>query len=177
MGIEKGAGINGSNAATIKSIDEEINGFGTLMQNCQAGSYAGKRVRLSASVKTKDSEGATLWLRADLLDSTQHTDSVAVSVVAFANTYEQLVTGTTDWKRYAIVLDIPSNASRLSFGGALNGTGQMWFDDVVLEIVTTSVSTTAPVIPAASIQKSMMDRKRVWVTLTHPQPTNLSFEE
>jgi hypothetical protein len=32
MGIDKGAGQDGKNAATIKSIEKMIKGFGTLMQ-------------------------------------------------------------------------------------------------------------------------------------------------
>ena len=54
MGIDKGAGQNGTNAATIKSIDKKIDGFGTLMQNCLPDNYIGKRVRMSGFLKTKD---------------------------------------------------------------------------------------------------------------------------
>lgn len=42
MSLEKGAGQDGKNAATIKSIDKKISGFGTLMQNCLPDKYLGK---------------------------------------------------------------------------------------------------------------------------------------
>ena len=44
MGVDKGAGQDGKNAATIKSIDEKIDGFGTLMQQSKPGKYLGKRL-------------------------------------------------------------------------------------------------------------------------------------
>jgi hypothetical protein len=53
MGVDKGAGQDGKNAATIKSIEKSIKGFGTLMQNCLPGKYAGKRVRMSGFMKSK----------------------------------------------------------------------------------------------------------------------------
>ena len=46
MGIDSGAGQDGKNAATIKSIDKKINGFGTLMQNCLPDKYLFKAVVL-----------------------------------------------------------------------------------------------------------------------------------
>src|SRR5215203_718625 len=54
MGLEKGAGQDGKNAATIKSLEQTIEGFGTLMQNCSPANYLGKRVRMSGYLKTKD---------------------------------------------------------------------------------------------------------------------------
>jgi hypothetical protein len=72
MGIDKGVGQDGKNAATIKSIDEHIDGFGTLMQSCLADHYLGKRVRMSGLLKSKDvSEWAGFWLRIDQKGSQQ----------------------------------------------------------------------------------------------------------
>jgi hypothetical protein len=48
MGVDKGAGQDGKNAATIKSNKDKIKGFGTLMQNALPDNYLGKRVRMSA---------------------------------------------------------------------------------------------------------------------------------
>ena len=43
--------------------------------------------------------------------------------------------GTTDWSRHAVVLDVPEAAVRLAFGALLHGTGQVWADDLTLEVV------------------------------------------
>ena len=45
MGIDKGAGQDGKNAGTIKSIEKDITGFGTLMQQCQPNRFAGKKLK------------------------------------------------------------------------------------------------------------------------------------
>jgi hypothetical protein len=139
MGIDKGAGQDGGNAATIKSIDQTITGFGTLMQSCQPNKYLGKRVRMSAYVKTKDvAEWAGLWFRIDQQGSTQS--------LGFDNMHDgktdRSIKGTTDWKKYEIVLDVPSNASNLAYGALLSGTGQIWFAKLSFEIVDKSVPTT-----------------------------------
>ena len=70
MGVDYGAGQNGKNAATIKSIQNNIDGFGTLMQHCLPGKFLGKRVRMSGMLKTKDvSDWAGLWLPIILKDT------------------------------------------------------------------------------------------------------------
>src|ERR1051325_8376316 len=66
MGIDKGAGQDGKNVATIKSIDKKIKGFGTLMQSFKPDKFRGKRVRISGVMKTKDvSDWAGFWFRVD----------------------------------------------------------------------------------------------------------------
>lgn len=135
MGIEKGAGFDGKNAATIKSIEENISGFGTLMQSFMADKYLGKRIRLSGFVKTKAISGkACFWLRVEKANSQQS--------LSFDNMHNRPIIGTTDWKQYEIVLDVPVNASKISYGALVKGTGQIWFDNLAFEIVANSVPTT-----------------------------------
>ncbi len=135
MGIDKGTGQDGKNAATIKSIDKEIAGFGTLMQQCKPDKYLGKRVRMTGFVKSENViSWAGLWLRVDQADSKQS--------LAFDNMFDRQIKGTTAWKKYEIVLDVPANASQLAFGALLNGTGQIWFDNLNFEVVDESVKTT-----------------------------------
>ncbi len=96
MGIDKGAGQDGKNVATIKSIEKKIDGFGTLMQNSSPQKYLGQRVRMTGFMKSKDvKERAGLWFRVDQANSKMS--------LAFDNMYDRAVTGTTDWKKYEIV--------------------------------------------------------------------------
>lgn len=135
MGIDKGSGPDGKNAATIKSVDKKINGFGTLMQTCLADKFAGKRVRMSGLVKTKDvDEWAGLWFRVDQVNSNDP--------LAFDNMQDRSIKGTTDWKKYELVLDVPQRASKLAYGALMRGTGQVWFTNIQFDIVDTSVPTT-----------------------------------
>jgi len=156
MGIDKGAGQNSKNAATIKSIDKKIDGFGTLMQQSNPDKYLGKRVRMTGYVKSENvASWAGLWLRVDQSGSQQP--------LSFDNMGSRPIKGTTGWKKYEIVLDIPSNASLIAYGALLDGTGQVWFDNITFEIVDKSVQTT--------------DSKNVKNPATQSGPTNLDFEK
>ena len=53
-------------------------------------------------------------------------------MVAFDNRYDRPIKGTTDWKEYSVVLDVPQNAHALAYGIFLTGTGTAWLNDVRL---------------------------------------------
>lgn len=154
MTIEKGAGMDGKNAATIKSVDKVIEGYGTLMQSSSPEKFKGKRIRLSGYIKTSDVlEKAGFWLRVSQANSE--------SFLAFDNMMDRPVSGTTDWKKYTIVLDVSEKASKISYGALLRGTGQVWFDKLTFEIVDASVPTTGKKIEKVKIVS---------------EPLNLDFE-
>lgn len=156
MGIEKGAGQDGKNAATIKSIDKRIDGFGTLMQQSKPDKYIGKRIKMTGFVKSeKVTNWAGLWLRIDHAGSKQP--------LSFDNMSDRPIKGTTGWTKYEIVLDVPSNASLIAYGALLNGTGQIWFDNLSFEVVGDNVPTTR------TINKKKSE--------TQDEPTNLDFEK
>lgn len=155
MGTDKGAGQNGQNAATIKSNKKKINGFGTLMQNCLPDKYRGKRVRMSGYVKSENVKGwAGLWLRIDSEKSGE--------TLGFDNMGDRSITGTTEWKKYEIVLDVPMKATNLAYGALLYSTGQIWFDNLSFEIVDDTVPLTG---------------KNEAALKPNPEPQNLNFED
>lgn len=154
MGIDKGSGQDGKNAATIKSINKEINGFGTLMQDCKPNKYLGKRIRMTGYIKSKDVVSwAGLWLRVDGTDPKKS--------LSFDNMHDRSVKGTTDWNKYEIVLDVPNDATNIAFGALLDSTGQIWFDSFKFEIVDNAVPTTG--------NPNKVDKNN--------EPTNLDFEK
>jgi len=135
MEIDKSTYKSGNSAATIQSIDEEIDGFGTLMQTCAANDYLGKKIKMSGFVKSEDVKGwAGLWLRID--------SKKGGSSLSFDNMQDRPIKGTTDWKTYEIILEVPDNASTLNFGAMLAGTGKLWFDDLKFEIVSDNTPST-----------------------------------
>ncbi|MCX6290474.1 MAG: hypothetical protein NT126_01765 [Bacteroidetes bacterium] len=155
MGIDKGAGQNGSNAATIQSNTKKIHGFGTLMQECLPDKYIGRRIRMSGYVKSKNvDDKAGLWLRID--------EAHSKIPLSFDNMLDRPVKGTTDWKKYEIVLDVPLNASNMAYGALLVGTGQIWFSDLNFDVVETTVPTTG------RGKENLMPNK---------EPSNLHFEK
>ncbi|MCX6276207.1 MAG: hypothetical protein NTV09_13485 [Bacteroidetes bacterium] len=156
MGIDKGSGQDGKNAATIKSIDEKIDGFGTLMQQSKPDKFMSKRVRMRGFVKSEKVTGwAGLWLRIDQTGSQKP--------LSIDNMRERPIKGTTPWTKYEIVLDVSENASVLAYGALLDGTGQIWFDNIAFEIVGENVPTTGVHNGKGSTMQS--------------EPSNLDFEK
>ena len=134
MGTDPTVTMNGRHAATIQSIEPEIDGFGTLMQQCLPSEYAGKRVRMSGYMKSQDVAGwAGFWFRID---------GQGARSLAFDNMHGRAVRGTTGWKKYEIVLDVPQQATNLAYGALLDGTGEIWISDLSFETVDRNVPVT-----------------------------------
>jgi hypothetical protein len=141
VGVDKGSGKAGKDAMTIKSVDkiDDDKIFGALATVSLPTQYLGKRVRLTGSLKTKEvSNWAGFWFRVD----GQKKDVV----LAFDNMKDgktdRSITGTNDWKQCDLVLDVPFNAKEIVYGALLLGSGQIWFENVTLEIVNSSIPTT-----------------------------------
>lgn len=71
-------------------------------------------MRLSGYLRTADAGGAQMWMR---VDGPNH------EALAFDNMDSRPVTGTTGWKRYDIVLDVPQTSVDVAFGFFLAGSG------------------------------------------------------
>jgi len=112
------------NCGFIESTASEIEGFGTLMTSIPQDKYLGKKIRLSAYVKTENvKDWVGLWMRVDA-------GKVSVS---FDNMGDRPITGSSDWENYEIVLDVPEHATNISYGIILAGTGKAWIDGLQLE--------------------------------------------
>ena len=86
--------------------------------------YDGQKIRLTGYIKTENvTDGwAGLWLRLD-------------PRVAFDNMEQRGITGTTDWKPYAIELDYdPKKVTDIVLGGLLVGKGKIWVDNLKITI-------------------------------------------
>lgn len=121
---------------TIKSVEMPINGFGTLMQNFSSEKYLGKKIRMTAYMKSKDVENwAGFWLRVDGTDRKEGS-------LSFDNMNNRAIKGTTDWTKYEIVLDVPKEATNIAFGALIHGTGQIWFEKFDFKVVKKSTPVT-----------------------------------
>ena len=135
--------------------------FGTIVQAISAKRFAGKRLRFAGYVKAQDvTSHAGLWLRAD---------SSERGSVAFDNMQSRPITGTQNWYKYEIVLDIPDDAAMINFGALLAGDGAIWIDDLSIEVVTDDVEPTS---------KSMRptNQEIAIPTSLSLAPQNLSFD-
>lgn len=131
-------------SANVFSLDCQPGtaGFSTLMQQVAGTDYAGKRVRLSAQLRAEQlAAWGGLWMRAD---SGQR-------ATAFDNMYNRPLRGSFGWQPAEVVLDIPADATTLSFGFLLHGAGQLQATQFKLEVVANNVAVTGeggtPVLP------------------------------
>jgi hypothetical protein len=125
---------------TIRSIEKDAPyvGFATLMQSIAATAFIGKRLRLTAQLRTKDvPDAATLWMRVD---------DGGKRMVAFDNMEERgaagVLSGTVDWQTRDIVLDVPAAAVSIHYGFYLRGAGQCWARDFDLQTIAIGVQAT-----------------------------------
>ncbi len=124
-GVERNA-AHGEPSAYLTSVQGKTDGFGTLMQSIQAANYAGKRVRLRASVESKEvGQWAGVWMRVDR----------GQTIAGFDNMQRRAITGTQAWRPYDVVLDVPADATGISFGVLLTGAGEVWMNNVTFEVV------------------------------------------
>jgi hypothetical protein len=131
---------SGKYGSLIAARSDKARGFGTLMQTISADEYRGARWRLSGFMKTEQAGRAQMWMRVD---------GAEAKLLAFDNMDSRAVTGTTDWKRYEIVLDVPAGSIDIAFGYFLAGGGKVWGDNFKLEKVdaTVPVTATTPGVP------------------------------
>jgi len=135
--LEPSGGRLATAAALIRSGVTEPRGFVSLMRHVSAAPYRNGHVRLRAWLKTEGVAGrAGLWMRVD-----QHDDPV--KVLAFDNMGNRPVRGTTGWRRYEVVLDVPPGADEVYYGALLEGAGRLWVDEVTLEPAGKDVPVTA----------------------------------
>lgn len=117
----------GGKVAFIQSKHKNTKGFGTLTQCFSPDNYLGKKIRMSAYAKSNDITGwAGFWLRVDQAGKDNS---------PFDNMHDRPIVGTTDWKKYEIILSVPYDASNIAYGCLLSGDGQIWFDDFNFEII------------------------------------------
>jgi hypothetical protein len=152
----------GKSSGSVKSKGDDPEGFGTLTQVFRAEKYQGKRLKMTAFVKSEDVDGwAGLWMRIDGKEKTG---------LAFDNMQQRAIQGTTDWQKYEIVLDVPEEAEEIYFGFLVSGKGKGWVDDIKFETVGDDVETTGPVLQP-------MDRDGEPAKNLPKAPKNLDFEE
>ena len=118
---------SGQASARLESVNAPADKFGTLMQTSDAMAFRGKRLRFSAALRAKDVSGRVgLWMRIDRERDLRG---------PFDNMDERPISGSSDWRRDVVVLDVPRDAERINYGLILQGTGMSWIDDAQLEVV------------------------------------------
>ncbi|MBI4472114.1 MAG: tetratricopeptide repeat protein [Acidobacteria bacterium] len=133
--IDSGNMLGGLPSAYLRSKKPKIDGFGTLMQSFSAEQFLGRRIRFTAFVKSENIQGwAGLWVRVDGKSGTQP--------LAFDNMSNRSIKGTTGWRSYEVVLDVPLDATGIALGILMGGTGTVWMNGAKFEEVGVNFPTT-----------------------------------
>jgi hypothetical protein len=128
FGVDSIVFKNGQKSAFIESTIDNIEGFATLMQRCIARDYLGTRIKMTAYIKSENlSDWSGMWLRVD--------SSTPGESLSFDNMQDRPVTGSSDWTKCEIILDVPENSGTINYGVLIIGSGKIWFDNVSFEIL------------------------------------------
>lgn len=123
--LDATGGRGGTACVRLRGIDPREGRFTGVAQTVDASPWRGKRLRLSAWIRSEDMDGwGGLFMRID---------DDELRPLGFGNNRNAPVGGTTGWSRYQVVLDVPGQAREIQFGVHLNGKGVLWADDFALD--------------------------------------------
>jgi hypothetical protein len=147
-GVDTDQAYLGHGSAFLKSKGPSVDGFGTLMQSITAEQYRGNSVRLSGLVKSEEVTGwAGLWMRVDK----------GTEVLTFDNMQKRPIKGTTGWQRYYVVLNVPKEATSISFGILLQGPGQVWLNSTKFDIDGPATGPSERILPDKPVNLEFND--------------------
>lgn len=166
VGMDRSVQHAGRASGRITARSPSSAGFGALNQLVRADNYRGKRVRLSAYVRTRDvgMNGAGIWLRIDGNGG----------MLAIDNMQDRAIRGTADWRLVSVVLDVPVDAEGIAFGFLLASSGEAWVDDFALEIVGSDIDVTSHM--SGPSDPTQLARQREMYASKPLEPRNLNFE-
>jgi hypothetical protein len=125
--------LNGKPSVLITCTDPTKNGFGSIYQVFDPSPFKRKRMRFSAYIKTEDTtDWSGLFMEVDAADR----------VLGFDAMEDRPLKGTNDWKKIAIVLDVPEETKKIKIGFLHTGSGRSWISNGTFEAVGTDVPTT-----------------------------------
>jgi hypothetical protein len=145
-GVARETEASGQRALTVKSLSKrQPTEIGSISQ--YAFGYAGKRVRLTAQVKTAGIDG---WGGLVISQGFNPLPFLAFTQ-AYATTPPLGAAGCPDWCEVSVVADVPADSESggvVNVGLALVGSGQAWARSLRLEAVGADVPVTTEVFAA-----------------------------
>jgi hypothetical protein len=63
--------------------------------------------------------------------------------VVLDNMQDRPIKGSSSWKTYDVVLNVPPDATSISFGSLVDSSGEIWLKDLSFEVVSAEVPLTA----------------------------------
>jgi hypothetical protein len=123
-GTEEGGPDGAAASGYLKAQVSDPPGFADLRQGVLADAFRGRRVRLSADVRTAGvTRQAGLCLR--VIDPARSRPPEVRE--------HRSLRGTSDWTRHHVEADVPADSAYVLFGISLTGSGQIWAATVQVE--------------------------------------------
>ena len=94
----------------------------------------GKRIAVSMWLKTRNVPN---WAGAEL-----YVFGAGSRIQAYDDLGDRPIHGTTDWRQYKFVVDVPMDAVMVGALPAIYGAGELWYDDVQIDLVNPDVPIT-----------------------------------
>lgn len=140
----------GAKALALRPTVKSPRGYGVAMQAFDAKPWRGKRVRIAAFIRTSQvTARGDFWARAQGNDSPDDGPGLSSATTPLPP--------TTDWARFELVFEVPDDARDVQFGAGIQGPGQLWLDDVRVEVVPRSVPL-APALPKVPVNPTFEEK-------------------
>ena len=130
--LDAGVSHSGVQSVRIDNTGPEV--YGTFAQIIRGPQFAGKTIRFTAWIKTRDVTGNG-WSKGTGLAITAYARGSTVGGTNFRRT---AIGGTTDWTRREVTAVAPAGTDRIDIEISLTGHGTVWVDDVTLEVLPAS---------------------------------------
>jgi hypothetical protein len=134
LGVDEKVTFKGQKSACIEVRKAVSDSTVWMMQNFEGQGYRGKRIRLTAHVRTKDvAKTAVISLCVF---------GPGYTTLALDNMADRPISGTTEWTKCELVLDVPQTATTIRFAGIVAGQGAMYISGISFEEVDLDVPRT-----------------------------------
>ena len=137
---------SGKYSLSMEFIGDSVHQHGAVLPSYEK--YTGKKITLSGYVKTENVTDGWAGLAMVLMPQVEYIDM-----------RETGISGTTDWKKYEISLNMnPDSTKWINFVVILQGKGKVWFDGLKVTIDGKDIQTIRPVTPEPFSEKAKNDR-------------------
>jgi hypothetical protein len=131
MEIKANEGLNESKAIVLESVGKDIYGSGAVIQTINARNYLGKRVKLSAFIRTENVKDFACLI----LSPQNKMDDFWNNSFNNSEDKKTFLQGNHAFKKIESYLNVSDNAGNLVIGAMIKGEGKIWIDNINLEII------------------------------------------
>jgi hypothetical protein len=131
VGVDREFLYQGSPSLFLRSLVPNPKGGVWIFQEFEATRYRGSRIRLTGFLRTENVSTRAFW-------------GLAITTGEEIEQSIESLSGTSVWKKYEVVMDVPKAADLIRMSISMAGTGTLWAANFSFEEVGAEVPLTAP---------------------------------